>query len=274
MRLVAIVIALAAGFAAAQPSTPGDRKKAESHFKMGQAFYNTQQWDKAIGEYQSAWDISHEPALQFSIGLAFHKKGDLAQALQHYLKYIDLDPDGVAADEARAYIAELTPKVEAEAAARRDAEARKHDEVEAAARAERERASADSARAREAARTRSADDRRRARLFKWTGIGVAAAGALFIVAGVKYGLDASDIDSEISEHTDGPWTDDLLALDREGHSAQTKQIVFTSIGGAALLGGGILYYLGHRAGTRAEAAERGVALHPGPGVGVAMTAHF
>jgi tetratricopeptide (TPR) repeat protein len=267
-----VIIMLAVSIASAQAPSPESRKQAESHFKLGQAFYNTKQWDKAIGEYQAAWDLSHEPALQFSIGLAFHKKGDLAQALVHYRKYIELDPDGVAGDEARGYIAELTPKVEAEEAARRDAEAKQQREADAAAKAERERA--DAAAAQAAARERSTSTRQRARTLKWTGIGIAIAGVALVGVGVKYGLDARSAESDVNGHTSGPWTDDLLGRDDDGRSAETKQIVFTSLGAAALIGGGVTYFLGRRADARADAMERRVTIVPGPGVGLAMTARF
>ena len=55
----------------------------------------------------------------------------------------------------------------------------------------------------------------------------------------KYGLDARSAADDITNHR-GPWTDAVLARDAEGRSAQTREIIFGSLGGAAAIASGVL----------------------------------
>ena len=89
------------------------------------------------------------------------------------------------------------------------------------------------------------------RALRWVGLTAAGVGLVSVAIGTYYGIDAGNLASEINERgNDDAWTDsELNAISRkfdDGESAETKAIVFTSIGAALAVGGGIVWYLGHR----------------------------
>jgi tetratricopeptide (TPR) repeat protein len=273
--MIAVVAALA-GAAIAQPRPPLDdatRARASAHVKQASAFFRTQQWDRAIAEYQAALDLTGEPLMIFNIALANDRAGRAELALAGYKKYLDLAPTGQIADEARDSVARLSPIVD-KIAADRAASAARAAEAEAAASAARKaeadrQATAAAARAARAARAADADraDARASRL-RWLALGAGVVGVAGVGVGVKFGLDARSASQFISDHR-GNWTDDVLARDAEGRSAETKMIIFTSVGGAALVGGGILYLMSRSARGNAERMR----LDVGPGT-VALTGRF
>jgi len=92
---------------------------------------------------------------------------------------------------------------------------------------------------------------RRSRVERWSGIAALALGAVSLGLGTKYGLDARAAAADLSEH-EGPWTDDILAREADGRSAQSRMIVFTGAGGAAILAGAALFLLGRHHDSRAD----------------------
>lgn len=120
--------------AAAPPAPPDERSKAASHFKLGQTYYKSGDYDRAITEYKAAFELSKEPSLIFNIGLCHERSQRPEEALQAFRLYLDLAPNGDVADEARDEVARLTPIVDRRAADRAAAQA-----AEEAARRERAR---------------------------------------------------------------------------------------------------------------------------------------
>jgi len=262
--------AVVAGTAAAQPAA-GSRARAAARFKQGQEFFKAGDYDHAIAEYEGAYQLSREPVLIFNLGLCHDRAQRPAQALAAFQRYLELAPSGDVADEAREYVARLTPIVEAirareAAAAAEAAEQARRGEAERAARAaDQARRAAERSATERSARERSAAELEgRSRLERWSGIAGGALGVISLAVGAKYGLDARSAAAAITDHR-GPWTDRELARDAEGQSAATRMIVFTSVGGAALLGGGILYLLGRHHDT--EASRLRLELRAGPAGG-------
>lgn len=96
-------------------------------------------------------------------------------------------------------------------------------------------------------------------VLKIAGISTAALGVIAVGVGVKFGLDAKDINDELEGV--GPmdsWNQELLDKFDEGESAETKFIVFTAIGAAAVIGGGVMTYLGFTSGS----GDESIALAP------------
>jgi len=248
--------------ASAQPSDDAVRA-AEAHYKQGAAFFAAGDFGKALGEFQASYDLVPEPLLLFNMGLCYREGGRKREALDHFRRYVEQQPDGDRADEASEYIAALTAELEAA-----DADAKRQREADAAAEAERRRKAAECQRA-EAERQRlveserrRADDRARERSrhkkLRIAGLATAGAGVLVLGLGGKLGLDARNIDDELSNHS-GPWTDAELARAEDGDVANRRMIVAVSIGGAAVVGGTVLYLLGRRGG---DDSERGVSIVP------------
>jgi tetratricopeptide (TPR) repeat protein len=155
--------------AAAQPAVD-DRAKAAAHFKQGQAYFKADDFDRAIPEYQAAFDLSAEPSLIFNIALCHSRANRPAQALEAYRRYLELAPDGDIADEARDEVARLTPIVDKMTTDRAAEEARKR-EAERAAEEARKRETAQ-----QAARERAMAPRSRVPLYIMIGGAAVVAG--------------------------------------------------------------------------------------------------
>jgi hypothetical protein len=78
------------------------------------------------------------------------------------------------------------------------------------------------------------------------GIVTASVGAAAVIAGVVFGLQARSIESEVTSDNNNRQTYDRKKDDR-GRLYANLQWVSYGVGGAALAGGALLYYFGHRA---------------------------
>jgi hypothetical protein len=243
----ALVIVLA--IAATAHAEPSDAKKAEAiaHFRQGEEYFKSAQWEAAIKEYRAAYELTGEPLMVFDIALANEKAGNAEPAYDGYEQYLHSVSLGTAADEARAGKARLQRTVD-----RIRAERAEVDRVKAAAAAEAARQQAEQrgvAKAHAEALAGKHDDR--ARIYTFGALGAVGIGAIAIGVGVKFGLDAKAAADDVSAHT-GPWTDAVIARDRDGHDANTKMLVLTGVGAAAIATGGVLYWFARSEHRQAE----------------------
>jgi tetratricopeptide (TPR) repeat protein len=119
-----------AGAAPAGATLDADaRAKAAAHFKQGQAFFQREDYDHALAEYQAAFELSPEPLLYFNIALCHDRANRPEQALQAFQHYLELAPTGTVADEARDDVARLVPVVDKLVKDRADEEARRRQEA-------------------------------------------------------------------------------------------------------------------------------------------------
>jgi len=114
--------------AEAEPNA-GSREKAAAHFRQGQAYFQAQDYDRAITEYQAAFDLSAEPLLIFNIALCHDRANRPEQALEAFRRYLAQVSTGTVADEAREDVARLVPIVDKIVADRNAKEARRRDEA-------------------------------------------------------------------------------------------------------------------------------------------------
>jgi tetratricopeptide (TPR) repeat protein len=227
--MIAAALALAAlqvAPALAQPPADGEEARAAAHFEHGRARFDAGDFDAAIDAYMAAYALVPAPALLFNVGLAYRAKGDAHAAIDFFQRYLALDPDGEATDEAAEYVAELT------AALARQQEGAERDRAEAAGGAGGE----------------SGDGRSGGGL-RLTGLATAGVGAAALVAGGVFGQRARSIHREIDERTTA-WTDveldELPERFAAGERAERRAILLSAVGGAAVLTGATLYLLGAR----------------------------
>jgi hypothetical protein len=104
---------------------------------------------------------------------------------------------------------------------------------------------------------------------KAAGIVTGASGLALVGAGVYYGLSARSSADQISQlsKNKGQWNADQQAAYQNGQNAATRATLFYVVGGAAMAGGGVLYWLGTR---EARAAPT---LLPGGG-GIVVSGRF
>jgi tetratricopeptide (TPR) repeat protein len=213
---------------------------ARAHFRQGQAFFQIGEYDRALAEYQRAFDLSREPSLVFNIALCHERANRPQQALEAFQRYIALAPDGAVADEARESIARLTlivDRLASEREARRAAdEAQQRDEA-----------------ARRDAAARSAAGQRRQRI---AGAIVVSGGVIAVAGGVAHGLawrtreglaDAPDFDT--------------YAADRDAFRLQRNLAIGGYAVGAVTIAAGLI--LGRTLLRGDEGPQISAALAPG-----------
>jgi tetratricopeptide (TPR) repeat protein len=91
------------------------------------------------------------------------------------------------------------------------------------------------------------------------GIATGGAGVVALGIGVVFGLKARSLSNEATS-----WDTFDQKADDQGKADQRNMLVFTSVGAAALVAGGVLYYLGHRAERSTEAGAVSFAPSVGP----------
>lgn len=314
LRIVLCVhlVALMAGATAAQarqkkPRRPSAKvlRAAKALFKQGRAYYDAGAYALAIKEYRKAYRLTPRPLLLFNIGQAYRLKGDKAQAIVTYQRFLAVVSEGTIAEEARNHIAALQLKIQvkkaevakrraeaaAKAAQRRLAEveaAKRRAEVAAKARSRTRRSEADRLRrlaANIAARTRKgkiadrlryrrqlAVAKKRGRALHATGVASMVTGAVlfavstvFVLKWQNAGRDLQDWSEEIS-----PWSEKMDQLVRDRTTWFNCALGLTISGAALLVAGGIFYAVGGGQRSRAVGAvERPLSVTPmvGPGGG-------
>ncbi len=104
------------------------------------------------------------------------------------------------------------------------------------------------------------------RRLRYVGIAAAALGGISVAIGAKLGLDArsaSNASHDEAERT-GRWDGDAIALLHDAEVAQDRMFVAYAVGAAAVIGGGVLYFLGARADAHARAVPTvSAAVSPG-----------
>jgi len=65
----------------------------DAHFQLGRLYYNQEEYDKAIEQFQIAIQIfpNHSDSI-YSLGLVYQKKGESAKALEMFEKVLELNP--------------------------------------------------------------------------------------------------------------------------------------------------------------------------------------
>jgi tetratricopeptide (TPR) repeat protein len=247
--LAALATALPAATAQAQRRSGEQRprsneKAARKHYERGRAHHERREYEDALREYQLAYSLEPTPALLFNIAQVYLLSGNREKALQHYHEYVVLEPEGEVSDLARQRIAEIERELgQAPEELETPVDTPPADAVPA-----RDQAPAEPARA---------PAGRPGRGLRVVGLATAGLGLVGVGLGVKFGLDASRIQDDIEGQPAGtPWTfDDLYA---EGEAASRNMWISYGVGAAALVTGGVLYYLGRNAG-RAEERQWAVA---------------
>jgi tetratricopeptide (TPR) repeat protein len=109
VRFIAIFTTALVCSAVVQADDGDAKKQARAHFIAGTAFYDAGSYDRAISEYRAAYKILPLPGLLFNLGQAYRLHGDFVEARDSYQRYLDTEPTGAIADEAREHVRELLP---------------------------------------------------------------------------------------------------------------------------------------------------------------------
>lgn len=251
--LAVSVTALPAGPAQAQRAERqrrDQRKAARVHYERGRAHHERHEYEQAIREYLLAHELQPSAGLLFNIAQVYLLSGDREKALEYYQAYLREEPEGEVSELARKRIETIEGELAAEAI-----------EEPPVPEPPAEGAGGDATDATDAtspATGADSDAGSPGRGLRLSGLAVAGVGLVGLGLGVKFGLDARDVQDRIERQPEGtPWTFDELYA--EGEAASRNMWISYAVGGAALIAGGTLYFLGRSAGN---ASERQVVIVP------------
>ncbi len=253
---------------AKQADAQDKKQQARELFEQGLSHYNLAEYDKAIDEFKQSYALSRVPLLLFNIGQAYRLKGDCVQAMRFYKNYLRDSPRP--ANKAELEAVSQCEKTLAERPTTEPKPAPVEEKPVAAPPTPTPPvatpASVTPAPQPEPAVQVHADaDAHPGRTKRIAGLATAGAGVALVGVGIVFGLQASSASDEINQliARGGMWTDHYRQVDADGQSAATTANVMFALGGAAIVGGAVLYYLGLRdEGTQVSVApvQGGVAM--------------
>jgi hypothetical protein len=248
-RLIAFaVLVLASGIAAA------DETNAEKLYEQGQVAFDAKRFDEAISAWEQSYELSKEPDLLFNIGQAYRqrgKPGDCTKAFTSYQKFIELAATSEQRPVAEGFAVELKACAihEAPAPIAAPIAVPSPTPIMALVTAP--------------PLIEPSNGTRSGRTEKIAGFTLAGGGVALVATGFYFGHRASSLGNEVTS-TCAKGCDWAVygPKNTDGRSAQTKQYVFDGLGAAAIVGGGIMYWLGTREGAPsiALATHRGGAV--------------
>lgn len=205
------------------PPSPKQLDEARAHFKAAEAGKAHGEYQAAAVEYLAAYRLFEHPEFFFDTAEVYRLAGDEQNALTYYEKYLELDPCGRGAAIARSRAGQLhrpiALKQDAACGCRDEGGGRKADDG--------------------TGRKACDDDGHRLRV---AGIATGALGVVALGAGAGFGVKAHRVSNELSM---------AGAFDRrrydEGRVAEHNFALYSGVGAAGVVAGGVLYYLGARA---------------------------
>jgi tetratricopeptide (TPR) repeat protein len=224
MRALVLAVSILFLLPVLADAQPAKTKQAEQHFHRGQKHFAAGEFDDAVREFLQAYTLVPVNPLLFNIGQAYRRSGDAEKALSYYEKYVAFEPGGGQVAEAKEHITALKIQVEdaRRERAQADEERRAREEEERRVREEAERAHAEAELARRRAEVDKVGGGKRTAGLVLGGLGLAGLGVGVALAATD-GLDA-------------------------------KSAAIGGAGAAALITGGVLYYLGVKERRDARAA--------------------
>jgi tetratricopeptide (TPR) repeat protein len=117
--ILVIGIALVAPSPASAEERPdgiskSEMKRAKRHFKKGEKLFALGRFDKALEQYESAFEEAPLPEFLFNIGQCQRNLGDYDGAIFSYRKYLKLKPDARNRESVEKLIDELEIEIENE----------------------------------------------------------------------------------------------------------------------------------------------------------------
>jgi hypothetical protein len=75
---------------------------------QGMTAYRAGRYESAVQKLTAALYLEPSPELLYQLAQAHRMNGDRAQALEHYVRYLELAPFGAAANDCRAHVEKLS----------------------------------------------------------------------------------------------------------------------------------------------------------------------
>lgn len=225
MTRVVLILAVISASAFANP------QQAKARFKQGKAYQDAGAYVKAAEEYKAAYDLDPRPEMLFNIAQAYRLAGERQLAIDYFKKYLDAQPGGAGADEARGHVATLTKEL---------------DELAAKQPKPPEPTPAPPPPTPTPPPPEELVEVRGPRSLRIAGLATAGVGMIAVGLGVKFAFDARSAADALSQHTSGAWTDAEEATYLAGERANRNMIISYVVGGVLVGTGAVLYWRGAR----------------------------
>lgn len=274
---IGIALAMAVGVALAQPQPPPQpqaaQKVAEQHFIRGNTAYNLGQFDEAIVHFTKAYEAWQQPEFLYNIAQSYRLARNCKQALHFYKRFRSLK-DGDRAnplspkkrEEVDRFISQLTEcaaKADTSASVQPDTVVRPDNGAQVTKPAMSAAEQPLSATDRE--ESDDGDDElpptRSGRSMKVAGLVTAGAGVGLVITGAVFGMMASSAQSDVEKAVENGAPFDP-ELDAAGRRNAKISVVTLGVGAAAVVTGGVLYFLGARSAKPTSSAEASLRILP------------
>jgi tetratricopeptide (TPR) repeat protein len=263
--------------------------KARERFEDGKKAYNLGEFDKAIDFWKEGYDLKADPIFLFNIAQAYRQKSEYAKSVFFYKAYLREAPDAKNRADVEARIVELQKLVDA-GTTQSDAPPRGFGDLgtgeggtigttttdttatdttatdttatdttatDTTTDTEPEPDSDTTATEEERPVADNVDRPHPGRGLKIGGMVTGGVGVALVVTGIVFAMKASSLQGELEDAVamGTPWNSDLDAKRSDGKSAATMGKVTIGLGVAAIVGGGVMYFLGMKKDKAAASGE-------------------
>lgn len=255
--LAAAIVSASVPHAVAQPAPASAEEEAKAKFMAGKQAYRLGEYDEAIALWKEAYRLKDNPAFLFNIGQAYREKGDLPRAVQFFENYLKEAPATASnrkdVEQRVAELKQLIADQKASASRPPNEPVELNPTTTPPPVLESDPTTTpDPVTPPVGSETpeEPRDGSGGGGSLRIAGLGTAGVGLVLVGTGVFFGLAASSAQSDVEAAVANGevWTEELDKKDADGRSAATISTVTLGLGAAAVVTGGVLFYLGMRKG--------------------------
>ncbi len=270
MAVAVLIVGMQSGWAQETPGSAEGKAKARELYNAGVQAYNVGDFDVAIASWKEAYRLHEAADFLFNIAQAYRGKGDYKNAAFFFNAFIRERPDAPNLEEVIALRDDMDKRLADQRAAEAAAEAAKNQSAITTMDTHATETSADPTPSVSAGQREPTSGR----TLRLAGIITGGAGVALLATGIVLSLQASSTADELEQAArDGePWTQALEDKEKSGERKSMLGAGLIAGGTAALIGGGVSYYLGWRKGR--ERVTVGVVPSRGVGAAVRLRVEF
>lgn len=233
----------------------GSKERARAYYVEARRQHESGDYAAAAENYLAAYKELPKPAFLYNAAQVFRLGGQLDKALEHYRRYLELEPDGEGAAYAREFVASIEKKI---AEKKKAAESKGGDDTAEPSKDPGELAAPPDPVGDSSGAIRpdpipviSADAvEGRGRSKRMVGLALAGTGVALIGAGIGFGFYARSLSQDADNYM-GPF-EGLKDIYDKGEAADRNMVILLSAGAVTAAAGGLIYFLGIRDRNRAE----------------------